>query len=129
MAYVITDECIACGVCEDECSLGAVSCGEDEYVIDADLCTDCGACVDVCPVEAILPGDDKKRIMSEKKKSGKMIKVPLKPIRRGYGDFIFPYKYIDEEEYKREKEDNNKLLAIIAGIIGALIIIGLIGSH
>ncbi len=57
MAYVITDECIACGSCEDECPVGAISEGEDKYVIDADLCTDCGSCADVCPVEAIEPGE------------------------------------------------------------------------
>ena len=123
MAYVITDECIACGACEDECPVVAVSCREDEYVIDADLCTDCGACVDVCPVEAIVPGDDKKKIMSEKKKERKMIKVPLKPIRRGYGDFIFPYEYVDEEEYKRGKEANYKLGAII-GRVARRILVG-----
>jgi len=124
MAYVITDECIACGACEDECPVDAVSCGEDEYVINANLCTNCGACVDVCPVEAIVSGDDKRKVTPEKKKARKMIKVPLKPIRRGYGDFIFPYEYVDEEEYKRGKEANYKLAAIISGIIGALIIIG-----
>ncbi|MBW2648353.1 MAG: 4Fe-4S binding protein [Deltaproteobacteria bacterium] len=59
MAYVITDECIACGSCEDECPVGAISEAEDKYVIDPEACTDCGACADVCPVEAIEPGEEK----------------------------------------------------------------------
>ena len=59
MAYVITDECIACGSCEDECPVGAISEGEDKYVIDSETCTDCGACADICPVEAIEPGEEK----------------------------------------------------------------------
>jgi NAD-dependent dihydropyrimidine dehydrogenase PreA subunit len=59
MAYVITDECIACGSCEDTCPLEAISEGEDKYVIDPKLCNDCGTCADQCPVEAIVPGDDK----------------------------------------------------------------------
>jgi ferredoxin len=59
MAYVITDECIACGSCEDTCPVEAISEGEDKYVIDSKLCNDCGACSDQCPVEAIVPGDDK----------------------------------------------------------------------
>ena len=59
MAYVITDECICCGSCEDECSVGAISEGEDKYVIDPEVCTDCGACADICPVEAIEPGEQK----------------------------------------------------------------------
>ena len=53
MAQKITDECISCGTCVDECPVSAISEGDDKYVIDADLCTDCGACVDVCPTEAI----------------------------------------------------------------------------
>ena len=60
MAYVITDECIACGSCEDECHVDAISEGDDIYIINPELCTDCGACADVCPVEAIIPGDEKK---------------------------------------------------------------------
>jgi len=59
MAYFITEECIACGSCEDECPVEAISEGEDRYVIDPELCTDCGACADICPVEAIEPAEGK----------------------------------------------------------------------
>jgi formate hydrogenlyase subunit 6/NADH:ubiquinone oxidoreductase subunit I len=59
MAYVITDECIACGSCQGECPVEAISEGDEKYVIDAGLCTDCGACADQCPVEAIVSGEDK----------------------------------------------------------------------
>jgi NAD-dependent dihydropyrimidine dehydrogenase PreA subunit len=55
MAYVITDDCIACGTCIDECPVGAISEG-DIYVIDPDICSDCGTCVDACPSEAIIQG-------------------------------------------------------------------------
>ena len=55
MAYVITDECTACGACIDECPAEAISEG-DIYVINPETCTDCAACADVCPVEAIHPG-------------------------------------------------------------------------
>lgn len=53
MAHVISEECISCGSCEAECPVEAISEGDSQYEIDADLCTDCGACVDVCPVECI----------------------------------------------------------------------------
>jgi len=53
MAHRITDECLACGTCIDECPVGAISEG-DIYVIDADLCTDCGACAEACPTGAIV---------------------------------------------------------------------------
>ena len=52
MAYKISDECIACGTCIDECPVDAISEG-DIYVIDPALCTDCGSCAEVCPVECI----------------------------------------------------------------------------
>lgn len=52
MAYVISDECIACGSCINECPVDAILEG-DIYVIDPDICIDCAACIEVCPVEAI----------------------------------------------------------------------------
>jgi ferredoxin len=54
MAYVISDDCTACGTCVDECPSEAIHEG-DIYKIDPEVCTDCGACADVCPVEAIHP--------------------------------------------------------------------------
>jgi len=52
MAYKITDDCIGCGSCVDECPVEAISEKDGKYVIDADKCLDCGACAGVCPVEA-----------------------------------------------------------------------------
>ena len=53
MAYVITDNCVACGTCISACPVEAISEG-DIYVIDASQCIDCGACQDACPVGAIV---------------------------------------------------------------------------
>ena len=61
MALMITDECINCDVCEPECPNGAISQGEEIYVIDAQKCTECVGhfdepqCVAVCPVDCIPP--------------------------------------------------------------------------
>jgi len=51
--YVITEECVACGTCAEECPSEAIEEG-DIYVIDQDKCTECGTCFEVCPVEAIV---------------------------------------------------------------------------
>ena len=55
MAYRISDKCISCGACEPECPVGAISQGEDRYVIDPKKCIECGVCRSVCPVEAPEP--------------------------------------------------------------------------
>ena len=54
MAYVISNECSACGTCMAECPSEAISEG-DLYKIDPEIFIECGACADVCPVEAISP--------------------------------------------------------------------------
>ncbi|QFY43153.1 YfhL family 4Fe-4S dicluster ferredoxin [Candidatus Methylospira mobilis] len=59
MALIIHDECINCDVCEPECPNGAISQGEDIYVINPALCTECVGhfdkpqCIEVCPVDCI----------------------------------------------------------------------------
>ncbi|MFO7891137.1 MAG: 4Fe-4S binding protein [bacterium] len=54
MAHKITEECIMCGACIDECPEEAISEGDEIFVIDAEKCTDCGSCVEVCPTDAII---------------------------------------------------------------------------
>ena len=54
MSYKITDDCIMCGTCEEECPAEAIKEGDPKYVIDPDKCTDCGTCAEVCPVEACV---------------------------------------------------------------------------
>ena len=52
--FKITDACVNCGTCAENCPVEAISEGESTYVIDTDVCVDCGTCVDNCPVEAIV---------------------------------------------------------------------------
>ena len=54
VAHEITELCISCGVCEEECPANAISEMVDRWIIDPSLCTDCGACAEICPVDAII---------------------------------------------------------------------------
>jgi ferredoxin len=54
VAYKITDECVSCGTCAEECPSEAIQEGDDKYVIDQDKCNECGTCSEVCPTEAIV---------------------------------------------------------------------------
>lgn len=64
MATYITEECINCGACEPECPNGAISEGDEYFVIDPNLCTECvgfhgdEACQTVCPVECCIPNPE-----------------------------------------------------------------------
>ena len=53
MAYKISDECLACGCCSENCPVGAINEGDPTYAI-SDECVECGACAAVCPVGAIV---------------------------------------------------------------------------
>lgn len=44
--------CIACGMCEEECPVDAMSV-DDVAKVDADACEDIGKCVEICPVDAL----------------------------------------------------------------------------
>lgn len=54
MAHKISEDCVACGSCIDECPVEAISAG-DIYSIDPEKCSDCGTCADACPTGAITP--------------------------------------------------------------------------
>ncbi len=52
MAYKITDACIKCGACANECPMSCISEGEERYQIDSERSFECGTCAGVCPVNA-----------------------------------------------------------------------------
>ncbi len=64
MSLKITQECIACDACVEECPINAIEEGDPIYVIDGDICCECvgyydePSCVLVCPVEAIILDTD-----------------------------------------------------------------------
>lgn len=61
MANMITEDCIACGACEDECPNGAISLRDEIFVIDPTLCSECVGlherpkCAEACPIDCCVP--------------------------------------------------------------------------
>lgn len=52
MAFVITSDCVKCGVCVDVCPENAIIEDETQYIITED-CIDCGICIKECAIGAI----------------------------------------------------------------------------
>jgi NAD-dependent dihydropyrimidine dehydrogenase PreA subunit len=46
--------CSQCGVCANECPVGAINVKDAAYVIDDALCIDCGVCVQSCPTNSMV---------------------------------------------------------------------------
>ena len=55
MAYIISDECVGCMACVDECPVSAIVEKDGKAFINKDECIECGACVGACPIEAPQP--------------------------------------------------------------------------
>ena len=61
MAYMINEDCIMCGTCEEECPNEAISEGDDTNDIDSEKCTECAGfyespkCAIGCTVDACVP--------------------------------------------------------------------------
>jgi Pyruvate/2-oxoacid:ferredoxin oxidoreductase delta subunit len=54
VAQVDSDECAACGTCEERCPMDAIAVDEDEFAaVNAGLCIGCGVCTPTCPTEAV----------------------------------------------------------------------------
>lgn len=47
------EDCIACGICEEKCPVGAISIDE-VAAIDPNICIGCASCIAVCPQSAII---------------------------------------------------------------------------
>jgi len=54
MPWINEDLCVGCGVCVDDCPVGAITLKENQKaVINDDACIRCGQCHEVCPQEAV----------------------------------------------------------------------------
>lgn len=51
--YVIDEDCVLCGLCQQSCPYGAVLEERDRFYIENTLCQKCGTCIAVCPTGCI----------------------------------------------------------------------------
>jgi ferredoxin len=71
MSLLITDDCIACDACREECPNEAIEEGDPIYIIESDRCTECVGsydepqCVEVCPVDCIILDKNNQETMQE----------------------------------------------------------------
>ena len=64
MPWVNEDLCVGCGVCVQNCPVGAMTLKEDhKAIINENECIRCGRCHDICPREAVR--HDSERIPEE----------------------------------------------------------------
>ncbi len=55
LAAVDKAKCVACGVCENTCALGAIKVQHGCYAaVDMDCCVGCGKCANLCPTGCIV---------------------------------------------------------------------------
>ncbi len=59
MPWVNEEMCVGCGVCVDECPVGAISMPDETAIIDDHTCIRCGRCHDVCPEDAVRHDGEK----------------------------------------------------------------------
>jgi len=62
MPYIITDDCILCGVCAAGCPADAIEEGDTKCEIDVDICIECGTCEANCLSGAIVFVEEEERV-------------------------------------------------------------------
>lgn len=71
MARLITEDCIACGLCQPECPNDAIVLDGTIYVVCEERCTECVGfydrphCAEVCPVDGIQDDPNRRETSEE----------------------------------------------------------------
>jgi len=100
MPWINKNKCIGCGICVQECPVGAISMKEERAVIDMGKCIRCGKCHDVCSQEAVR--HDSERIPLEIKENVKKVKKDLENFKTQKEKEDFLERMI--KHYNKEKK-------------------------
>jgi Fe-S-cluster-containing hydrogenase component 2 len=101
MPWVNQDMCVGCGICVDECPVGAIEQDEENKAfIKDDNCIRCGKCHDVCPKDAVR--HDSEKIPEEVE--GNMVNV--KNLMENYSEFDECQQFIERmiRYFNKEKK-------------------------
>jgi ferredoxin len=117
MPWVNEDMCVSCGVCVDDCPVGAITLKENQKaIINEDECIRCGRCHDICPQEAVR--HDSERIPQEVEANVEKTKGLLKHFETPQEQQAFLERMI--RYFKKEQKVANltieKLTAIKANL-------------
>lgn len=112
---VVSDDCIACGKCEELCRFDAIKDSTGDIVIDPIKCEGCGVCREVCPVDAIeLKSDRQGQYFISDTDFAPMVHARLDPGAENSGLLVARIRNIAEDIAVKE----NKKAIIIDGAPG-----------
>jgi len=128
-AYILEDKCTDCGICFEECPLGAVEYRNGKYVINQYICEGCITCSIKCPENAIRYKFKVKageiKVKSSTRFGFPLVSGEILPGRPNSGKLVTDVK---NRAYKLIGENGLVLVDAAAGI-GCQVISSLTSAH
>lgn len=110
MPWVNGEDCVGCGICVENCVVGAISLEDGVAVIDMSDCIHCGICHGACPPGAVR--HDSEKIPDEVKANVRMTKEFMDACAEHLGDAKEKQKCLNRmlKHFNKEKTVIEKTL-------------------